>query len=102
MVFTAREAPEMILLEDVHERAAVLEYDAGVPRAMANRRAWLEVMGVDMPYYADTVVFAGSPVDEDTIQAAKDWIRERGYTADDVAIRKSARVVYVVAKRELP
>lgn len=92
----------MILLDDVHERAAVLEYDAGVPRAMANRRAWLEVMGVDMPYYADTVVFAGSPADADTIQAAKDWIKERGYTADDVALKKGAHVVYVIAKRDLP
>ncbi|WP_158599939.1 hypothetical protein [Azospirillum cavernae] len=37
------------LIDDFEERAAILEFDARLPRAEAERRAWAEVFGTDTP-----------------------------------------------------
>ena len=89
------------MLEDVHERSAIYEFDAGLPRVTADKLAWRDVMGEEMPYFADQIICAVSPPDAEGIQAAKDWIKERGYTSEDVSLKKSETAVYVQAKREL-
>lgn len=36
-------------LDDFEERAAILEFDAHLPRAEAERLAWVDVFGTDTP-----------------------------------------------------
>jgi len=88
----------MMTLDDFHERAAIMEYDGGMTRAVAERSAWLDVMRENIPSFIDLVIWAASPADDLAVAAAKKWIAERGLTAADVSLKKSAAVVYVVTK----
>jgi len=88
----------MMMLDDWHERAAVMHFDGKQPTYMADRKAWSDVMVGEIPHDINQVVFAASPADDESIAAAKEWVRERGYTGEDVSLKKSQTCVYVVVK----
>ena len=88
----------MMMLDDWHERAAVMHFDGNVATYTADRKAWADVMGGELPHDINQVVFAASPADEESIAAAKEWVLERGYTGEDVSLKKSQSCVYVVVK----
>lgn len=45
-----------------------------------------------------TQIFATSPADEEGVQLAIAWVREKGYTKNDVSIRKYEGAVCVEVK----
>ena len=90
-----------MMLEDWHERAATMQYDAGMSREAAEMLAWRDVMGEGMPWFIGQVVWAMSPADDAAIAAAKEWIREQGLSADAVSLRKSENCVYVLTRAEV-
>lgn len=51
--------------------------------------------------YGGVVVFAACPDDAISTDMAMEWVRERCYTRDDVAIKKRHGVVVVLALRKL-
>ncbi len=87
-------------LDDVLERSAILEFDAGRERFSADRQAWEEVMGEQPKFSADVILFASSPADDQSVCDAKDFITKNKLTKDDVSIKKSDKVVYVITKKE--
>jgi len=89
------------IIEDILERSSVLEYDAGMNRKAAERQAFFELTGDVMSYPAETVLFCASDTTDESIEAAKAYIRENGLTRDDVRLIKTERTVQVIAKREV-
>jgi hypothetical protein len=90
-------------LEDVVERAAIMEYDGGINRSLAETRALENVFGEtrQMPWRFDDIIFASSPPDDESVAAAKAFISEQGLSKDDVSLRRSEHAVYVITKREI-
>ena len=91
----------MVITEDIWERAAILEYDGGMNRKATERQAFFELTGDVMSYPAETVLFCASDTTDESIEAAKAYIRENGLTRDDVRLIKTERTVQVIAKREV-
>ena len=46
------------------------------------------------------IIWAASPPDDFNIEQAKAWIREKGYTKDDVDLKRDAKSVWVQFKPE--
>lgn len=51
--------------------------------------------------FGGPVVFAMAPDDDASASAARDWVKSRGYTREDVTIKKRHGVVVVLALRRL-
>lgn len=46
-------------------------------------------------------IFAGSPATDEMTQQAREFIKEKGLTADDVKIVKRGDAIAVISKKEL-
>lgn len=88
----------MMLLDDVLERSAIMEFDGGMSREYADAIAFREVMGCDMPYPVNTILFCASCVSDDAIAAAQEYISKKGLTAREVKLVKKDGMVLVVSK----
>lgn len=54
-----------------------------------------------MTYPPGFTIYASSPADQESIASAKSWISGQNYTSDDISLRKTDKIVYVVTKRDL-
>ncbi len=91
----------MMTLEDITERAAIMEYCGGLSRPAAERAAWLDVTGEVMSYPMGTVLFCVTATDDEVIAAGKKYIADNGLTAEDVRLVRTERTIQVVAKKEV-
>lgn len=51
--------------------------------------------------FGGPIVFAMAPDDDVSATSAREWVQSKGYTRDDVAIKKRHGVVVVIALRKL-
>lgn len=91
----------MFLIDDVLERSAILEFDAGVNRPDADRQAFREVMGKKLPYPVDTIIFCASDTSDESIAAARKYLSDNNLTPDDVKFVKRDGMVMLITKKEL-
>jgi len=87
--------------EDIKERAAIMQYDGGMPRAAAERAAFKDITGGDMSYPINTVLFCVTATDEAALDAAKSYIKANGLTSADVKLIRTERTTEVIAKKEV-
>ena len=88
----------MMMLDDVLERAAVLEFDANWERQAATRRAFLEIMGENLAMPIEKVLWCCSPADAAAEDEAREFIRANGYTRETVRLIRSGNSVQVIKK----
>lgn len=50
---------------------------------------------------AGTHIFSASPVTDETIELAKDFIKENFLTIDDVMLKRTDNYVSIISKKEL-
>ena len=94
--------PRNNLAEALLERAAIMEHDSGMTRADADKAAWLDIVGSNMGYPINTVLFACLYAESDlaeVIDLAQAYIAENKLTDDDVKLVKRSGMILVISKK---
>ena len=53
------------------------------------------------PIPKDYPIFCGAPADDDMIETAREFVKEKGLSSDEVKLAKRGGCVCVIAKKEL-